>query len=128
MSENTYQGGCHCRQIRFEFSLIESLENTEIIQCNCSMCEKLGYLHIIIQKNKFKLTTDWKHLNCYQFNTKVAKHYFCNNCGIKPFYQPRSHPDCWSINARCIDSISSYNLQIKGFNGKQWSENISSIT
>jgi hypothetical protein len=127
MSNKNYQGGCHCGAVRFNFKLERSIEDTQILRCNCSMCEKLGFLHIIISKQEFELTSHWNQLNCYQFNTKVAKHYFCQTCGVKSFYQPRSHPDCWSVNARCVDKISNYELAIEDFNGKQWSDNISNI-
>ena len=127
MSEYIYQGGCHCGSVRFKFNLDFSLEETEILRCYCSLCEKLGYLHIIVPKPDFELCNDWEKLECYQFNTKIAMHYFCKTCGVKSFYQPRSHPDCWSINARCIDDIENCQLTIKDFNGKKWSENISTI-
>jgi len=123
-----YQGGCHCDDVRFKFNLLESIEDIKIAACNCSICEKLGYLHLIIPKQDFTLLTEWENLTCYQFNKKIAEHYFCTQCGIKSFYQPRSHPDCWSINARCVDGFSEYNLKVKNFDGKNWQQNIQSIT
>lgn len=128
MNTKQYQGGCHCGEVRFEINLTNTLENQDIVACNCSMCEKLAFLHLIIPKLQFTLSTDWKNLNNYQFNKKIAKHYFCNTCGIKSFYQPRSHPDCWSINARCLDNFSKFQLNIKNFDGKNWEKNIQSIT
>lgn len=123
-----YQGGCHCKDVRFNLKLNKSIENHDITACNCSMCEKLGYLHLIIPKHEFALLSDWNKLTHYQFNKKIAKHYFCKTCGIKSFYQPRSHPDCWSINVRCLDSFSKINLRVNNFDGKNWEANIHSIT
>jgi len=127
MKENTYQGGCHCGAIRFRFYLNDAIENETISSCNCSMCEKTGYLHLIVAKQHFKLTSDWQELSNYQFNKKIAQHYFCKSCGIKSFYQPRSHPECWSINVRCLDGFSDINFRIKNFDGKNWEQNIHSI-
>ena len=79
---------------------------------------------LIIPKKQFNLQTNWANLSNYQFNKKIAKHYFCKICGIKSFYQPRSHPDCWSINVRCLDSFNKFNLKIKNFNGKEWEKHI----
>lgn len=127
MNTHSYQGGCHCQDVRFEIDLAQRLENTEITVCNCSICEKTGFLHLIIPKSQFKLETSWDNLSNYQFNKKIAKHYFCKKCGIKSFYQPRSHPDCWSVNVRCLDTFSTTTLHIKNFDGKNWEQNIHTL-
>ena len=83
-----------------------------------------GYLHLHVKKAAFKLLTDANELSCYEFNTGVAKHYFCRNCGIKSFYIPRSNPSDYSVNARCIDSGTFTPASIKGFDGANWEDNI----
>jgi hypothetical protein len=123
-----YSGGCHCHDIRFNLKLQKPIESNAITACNCSICEKTGFIHLIIAKAQFQLLTDWNKLSNYQFNKKIAKHYFCKQCGIKSFYQPRSHPDCWSVNVRCLDDYSGLNLQIDFFDGKNWQKNIGQIT
>ena len=128
MKTNQYQGGCHCGNVRFKIKLHNSIESEEIALCNCSMCEKLAYLHLFVPKNDFELTTERENLTCYQFNKKIAKHYFCSSCGIKSFYQPRSHPDSWSVNARCLDNFSQIVFKVKKFDGKNWENNIHNIT
>jgi len=128
MNTYQYQGGCHCQDIRYEINLQQSIENTDITSCNCSLCEKTGYLHLIIAKNQFSLNSDWNLLSNYQFNKKIAKHYFCKKCAIKSFYQPRSHPDCWSVNVRCIDGFAQFKLNVNNFDGKNWEQNIHTIT
>ena len=127
MNNYEYKGGCHCGQVRYSFQLSQPIEDTEILACNCSICEKTGYIHLIIPKSEFELLTDWNNIENYQFNKKIANHYFCKKCGIKSFYQPRSHPDQWSINARCLDEFSNLPLKVKGFDGKNWEANIESI-
>ncbi len=127
MNTHEYQGGCHCQDIRFILYLENPIESSNITACNCSMCEKLGYIHLIIAKNKFQLTTDWNKLKKYQFNKNIAQHYFCKRCGVKSFYQPRSHPDCWSVNVRCLDDYSKFNLEFDTFDGKNWEKNIEKI-
>ena len=127
MSTHRYQGGCHCQDVRFKIDLSLRLEKTEITACNCSICEKTGFLHLIIPKSQFKLLSSWDNLSNYQFNKKIAQHYFCKKCGIKSFYQPRSHPDCWSVNVRCLDDFSQTTFLIKNFDGKNWEQNIGSL-
>ncbi|KGJ88737.1 hypothetical protein [Thalassotalea sp. ND16A] len=54
---------------------------------------------------------------------KIAKHYFCKNCGIKSFYLPRSNPDGFSINARCLGTSDWQERQIDAFDGQHWEAN-----
>jgi hypothetical protein len=113
----THTGGCHCGRVRFEVVAPASITVSE---CNCSICSKFGYLHLIVPAECFKLLSGSDALATYTFNTGVAKHFFCATCGVKSFYIPRSHPDGISVNARCIDSGSIESMSIKPFNGREW--------
>ena len=62
-----------------------------------------GFLHLIVPAARFRLLSGGDDLFEYRFNTGAARHLFCRHCGIKSFYVPRSHPDGYSVNARCID-------------------------
>ena len=42
-------------------------------------------------------------LTSYRFGTGAANHLFCAVCGVKSFYQPRSHPEAWSVNLNALD-------------------------
>jgi hypothetical protein len=112
-----HAGGCHCGRVRFE---VEAPEDLQVSDCNCSICAKSGYLHLIVPANRFTLTSGRESLITYSFNTHVAQHYFCRHCGIKSFYIPRSHPDGVSVNARCIDSPSVKSLSVRPFDGRHW--------
>lgn len=79
-----------------------------------------GFLHLIIPHTKFKLISGNESLVSYRFNTKQAIHLFCNQCGVKSFYQPRSHPDSWSINANCLDTEKHTKWTIENFDGANW--------
>ncbi|WP_226996460.1 GFA family protein [Thalassotalea crassostreae] len=112
-----YSGGCHCGNVKFEIDVDES---TTLHSCNCSICSMTGYIHLIVPKTSFKLLTENNNLTCYQFNSKVAQHYFCSNCGIKSFYVPRSNPDGYSVNARCLDTTDWQQWSLEAFNGQDW--------
>jgi centromere protein V len=84
------------------------------------MCSKSGYLHVIVPKSRFRLLQGAEFLSSYTFNTHVAKHLFCSVCGVKSFYVPRSHPDGYSVNARCLDEGTIEALIIEPFNGREW--------
>lgn len=112
-----HRGGCHCGRVRFEVTAPAAIEVTE---CNCSMCSKAGYLHLIVPAERFKLIVGKDVLTTYSFNTHTAKHLFCSVCGIKSFYVPRSHPDGFSINARCLDEGTVERMTVKQTNGRDW--------
>ena len=50
-------------------------------------------------------------LTLYQFNTRVAKHYFCRHCGIYPFHQTRLDPARWRVNIGCLEGVDLYALE-----------------
>ena len=79
-----------------------------------------GFLHLIVPKNRFRLLTGEDALTTYTFNTCAAKHTFCKYCGVKPFYVPRSHPDGYSVNFRCVDRSGFTNVTINPFDGQNW--------
>lgn len=112
-----HTGGCHCGRVRFEAFAPAKITVSE---CNCSICSKSGYLHLIIPGDRFKLLSGGNVLTTYGFNTHTAKHLFCAVCGIKSFYVPRSHPDGFSVNARCIDPGTVESMTVEPFNGREW--------
>ena len=118
-----YSGGCHCESIKFTF---HSDEIVQIWKCNCSICDMLQYDHLFIKHDLFKITAGKESLKEYLFGTKSAKHFFCKTCGIKSFYQPRSHPDVYSINLKCVDSPPEVS-NIVYFDGKNFEESIKKI-
>ena len=113
----THKGGCHCGRVRFEVIAPAILQ---VDDCNCSICSKAGFLHLIVPAERFKLLTGREALTTYSFNTHTAKHLFCSTCGIKSFYVPRSHPDGFSVNARCLDGGTVEDMQIRAIDGLQW--------
>ena len=118
-----YAGSCHCGAVTFE---VEAPEHLHLDECNCSICSKSGYLHLIVAKDAFSLKTGEDQLTTYTFNTGVAKHTFCRHCGVKPFYIPRSHPDGVSVNGRCLDTQPS-SVTVEPFNGQNWENNVEQL-
>jgi hypothetical protein len=112
-----HSGGCHCGRVRFE---VIAPTKIEVLECNCSICRRAGYLHLIVPADRFKLVSGHETLTLYSFNTQTAKHFFCSICGIKSFYVPRSHPDGFSVNARCLDSGTVEELSVRQVNGREW--------
>jgi hypothetical protein len=114
----TMQGGCHCGRVRFRVTA----DLDRVTVCNCSICSKKGFLHLIVPPGQFDLVSGKDELTTYTFNTGVAKHTFCKHCGIHAFYVPRSDPDKVDVNARCIDDIDLAALSLNYFDGKNWEQ------
>lgn len=115
----THRGGCHCGRVRFE---VDAPAAIDALDCNCSICAKAGFLHVIVPRERFRLCAGEEDLATYTFNTGAAKHRFCRYCGIKSFYVPRSHPDGIDVNVRCLDEGTVAALRVAPFDGRRWEE------
>jgi len=112
-----HTGGCHCGRVRFE---VLAPAAVHVDECNCSICGKSGYLHLIVPADRFRLLSGREALTTYTFNTGTARHLFCSVCGVKSFYVPRSHPDGYSVNARCLDEGTVTSMTVEKINGREW--------
>ena len=113
-----YRGSCHCGAVTFE---VEAPAVIEADQCNCSICSKSGFLHLIVPRDKFRLLSGEELLSTYCFGTGVARHTFCRICGIKPFYTPRSNPDGIDVNVNCLDPAPAA-VNVTQFDGRNWEQ------
>lgn len=120
MAENhTYEGGCHCGQVRYRVS---GLDLTNTITCNCSRCRRLGSILSFVPADSFTLLSGEEDLTDYQFNKKVIHHLFCKVCGVQSFSRgvsPDGAPTV-AVNVRCLDDIDLDSLNPQKFNGKDY--------
>jgi len=114
-SNVTHTGGCHCGAVAFE---VEAPATISASDCNCSICRMTGYLHLIVPRSRFHLLRGADALSEYKFNTGTARHLFCRHCGIKSFYVPRSNPDGYSVNVRCLDSSTIEQIDVQPFDDR----------
>lgn len=122
-AERTVTGGCHCGRVRFE---VRVPADARLLDCNCSICRKKGFLHLIVTRDRFTLLSGDDAIVTYTFNTHVAKHMFCGVCGIHAHYVPRSHPDGIDVNAHCLD-LDALPWPVERFDGARWEESVDSI-
>lgn len=130
MAMKVHTGGCHCGDVRFEVDADldpRSPSRDKLLDCNCSICTKKGIVHLMVPQHRFRLLTSPENITTYTFNTHTAKHTFCKRCGMHPFYTPRSHPDHVDVNARCLDGVDPWALDIEKFDGANWEANVASI-
>ncbi|MGB8329420.1 MAG: GFA family protein [Polyangiales bacterium] len=118
-----FEGGCHCGAVRFRVAV----RSRDAVQCNCSICAKKGYLHLIVADSDFELLRGADALTTYTFGTHTAKHHFCRHCGIHSYYRPRSHPDQIDVNLRCLDGVDPSGFQVSTFDGQNWEDNIEAL-
>ncbi|NLP63290.1 GFA family protein [Paraburkholderia sacchari] len=108
MNEETLHGSCHCGAVRFEVRTAL----TPASRCNCSLCRRKGALMSpLFAASELTLVSGTDALTLYQFNTRVAKHYFCKHCGIYPFHQTRKDSALWRVNLGCLDGVDPYALE-----------------
>ena len=120
----THRGGCHCGAVAFE---LHAPARLEVQQCNCSVCSMTGFLHLIVPASRFRLLRGAEALETYTFNTGIARHLFCRRCGIKSFYVPRSNPDGFSVNVRCLDQATIEHVVVTEFDGRNWEQSAASL-
>jgi centromere protein V len=112
-----HAGSCHCGRVRIE---VFAPSDLDLLECNCSMCDRSSYLHLIVTADHFRLLAGENDLVDYRFGTGTARHLFCRHCGVKSFYVPRSHPDGYSVNARGLDPAKVTSMRIRPFDGRHW--------
>ena len=120
----THRGGCHCGAVAFE---VDAPAQLVVQDCNCSICSASGYWHLIVPRERFRLQRGQDALTEYTFGTRVARHLFCRTCGVKSFYVPRSHPEGYSVNARCLDRVTVRAITVEPFDGRNWEASVGSL-
>ena len=116
----TYHGSCHCGAVHFDAE-IDLAAGTS--RCNCSICGKGRFWKAIVPASGFHLRRGADDLTTYRFGSRTIRHRFCRHCGIHAFYQPRSDPENYSVNARCLDEYDPATMQPKRlFEGKNWED------
>ncbi len=108
-----YHGSCHCGAVCFEIDVAPQ----EAYTCDCSLCRRRSARMSSIHESNFRITQGQDRLSLYQWNMRIARHYFCSTCGIYPFHRKRSMPDTWGINLACLDDFDSSNLPYRKASG-----------
>jgi hypothetical protein len=116
VSEQTYQGGCHCGKVRYEVTT--GLDT--VISCNCSHCQAKGLLLTFVPASQFRLLSGEGELGLYQFNRRIIRHLFCNGCGVQSFARGTAPDgaDTVAINVRCLEGVELSDLKLTPFDGR----------
>lgn len=102
-------GHCHCGAVEFEIEL--EGEISKGMRCNCSLCKRKGAVMAAVTIDKLRVIKGADNLALYQWNTGVAKHYFCKTCGIYTHHQRKKNPNEFAFNIACFDDIDLATLE-----------------
>lgn len=119
-----HKGQCHCGAVAFTFNAPVRVDVTD---CDCSICSMTAYEHVFVAQDQLQFVSGEHEMSRYTFGTGAAKHLFCKHCGIKPLYIPRSHPDSYSVNLRCVTSGTLSAAKRILFSGTNWEKNIADL-
>ncbi|MDP1554711.1 MAG: GFA family protein [Hyphomonas sp.] len=109
----TFPGSCHCGAVQFRISG----EITDVYRCDCSLCRMKGALMTSVHEDAFTLLTGADLLSEYNWNTGIARHFFCSRCGIYPFHRKRAMPDHYGVNVNCLAGFDPSALTIRHAEG-----------
>ncbi|KAK7715135.1 hypothetical protein SLS64_003832 [Diaporthe eres] len=88
-----HNANCHCGAVKFTFSISPPLEEYPVVVCNCSICQRNGYLLVYPIKENLKLEDGSEvAMGSYRFGNKNVKHNFCKECGSSVFFEVSSPP------------------------------------
>src|SRR5262245_41188890 len=113
----THSGSCHCGALRFEVELDEIKGS----RCNCSICQKLGAVGMIVKPACFRLLSDESELGSYAWGHRVSTRYFCRTCGVYAFgrgYLEVLGGDFASVNLNCLDDIEHADVEVGHWDGR----------
>ena len=103
-----HRASCHCGAVVLELDLPEGIVNPR--RCDCSLCRRKGAIVASVSLSGIRVLQGQSLLKLYQFNTKIAKHYFCSECGIYTHHQRRSNPNEYGYNVGCLEGVNPFDL------------------
>jgi len=95
---------CHCGSVEMEVTLVDGFNTVR--RCDCSFCRRRGAAAVSAPLDGIRIIKGEDKLTLYQWNTKVAKHYFCSVCGVYTHHQRRSNPNEYGINLGNIEGVN----------------------
>jgi hypothetical protein len=119
MSEaKTYQGSCHCGDVKFEVQLDLSKPATT---CNCSICSRTGTMLSFVPDTVFNMKSGEDSLTDYQFGNQHIHHLFCKRCGVRSFARGKNRDGSAmvAVNVRCLEGVDLETVPTRPFDGRR---------
>ncbi|WP_104491727.1 GFA family protein [Paracoccus denitrificans] len=117
MSRQHYKGGCQCGSVAYEVDA--DLDKT--FTCNCSRCQRLGFVLTFVPKADFHLTSDGP-VTEYLFNRKQIRHRFCPTCGVESYAlgQGADGVEMVAVNVNCLEGVNPRELASQAVDGASY--------
>ncbi len=117
MIMTTYEGGCHCKAVRYRVNLDLS---QPAIECNCSHCQIKGFILQFTSADQFELLQGEGKLKTYRFNKHLIEHLFCEDCGVQAFGRgaDKEGKPTFAVNLRSIDNVDLSTINRMPYDGK----------
>ena len=116
MAIEHHEGSCQCGAVSYEVDI--DLAST--LTCNCSRCQKMGFVLAFTSPENFRLQSGEENLTEYLFNRKSIRHLFCRTCGVEAFAygkMPDGSPVV-AINVNCLADVDPRALNSQHVDGK----------
>lgn len=113
----TYNGSCHCGAVKFRIDAVF----TEATTCDCSLCVKRNAVMVKVPERALTILAGEEMLTLYQWNMRIARHYFCRHCGIYVFHRKRSAPDHFGVNVFCLEGFDVSSVPVRATEGANMS-------
>lgn len=111
-------GSCHCGAVKYT---VEG-EIDKVIECNCSHCQRKGFLLWFVPRTAFRLLEGEDKLRTYTFNRHAIQHRFCEDCGTQAFAFGKM-PDgseMAAVNVRCLEGVDLDAFERVQVNGREF--------
>ncbi|KAH7086817.1 Mss4-like protein [Paraphoma chrysanthemicola] len=125
--KQTYSASCHCGAFKYTVTASPPLDQAEVMECNCSICTRNGYMFIYPPNENISFTKgDITELRSYTFGPKPkVAHYFCGTCGASCMARsidPNFFAGITCINVRMFEDVDLKSLKIKFADGKSYKQ------
>jgi hypothetical protein len=112
-----FDGACHCGAVQFRIKA----DMADLYRCDCSLCSMRGALMTSVHEDSFELRSDETQVSEFNWNTGVARHFFCAVCGIYPFHRKRAMPDHYGVNVNCLKGFDAAGHAVRAAEGRSMS-------
>lgn len=110
------EGCCHCGAVK----IVLAETPTQILQCNCSLCSKTGWMGVYGHPDSFRITgAD----NCtgYVQGDRTLTTWHCRTCGIATHWTPLTGPpDRMGVNIRLVEPEHWRDIPVQHNDGRSY--------
>lgn len=99
---------CHCGAVALTITLSDGVNTAR--RCDCSFCRMRGAVAVSAPLDGVQIVKGAENLTLYEFNTRVAQHYFCRVCGIYTHHKRRSNPNEYGVNVAILEGWSPFDF------------------